>query len=62
MGEKQEKTAVQKMRDLYFGIKNNRTPSKKLTDLMKDHKKKTSSEEADKNKKVARPFTPEAGA
>lgn len=38
MGEKQEKTAVQKMRDLYFGIKNNRTPSKKLTDLIKKNK------------------------
>lgn len=38
MSEKKERTAVQKMRELYFGIKNNRTPSKKLTDLMKKNK------------------------
>lgn len=58
MGKQEEKSGVQKLRERYYSIKNNLKPSKELIDaLIKSGKLKQP-----KEKKVARPYTPEAGA
>jgi hypothetical protein len=58
MGQQEEKSGVQKLRERYNSIKNNPKPSKELIDaLIKSGKLKQP-----KDKKVAKPYTPEAGA
>jgi hypothetical protein len=58
MGQQEEKSGVQKLRERYYSIKNNLKPSKDLIDaLIKSGKLKQP-----KGKKVASPYTPEAGA
>lgn len=59
MGQQEEKSGVQKLRERHEKIKNSLKPSKKLIDaLIKSGKIKR---EEDEDKKVARPFKPEAG-
>lgn len=58
MSQQEEKSGVQKLRERYYSIKNNLKPSKELIDvLIKSGKLKQP-----KDKNVARPYTPEAGA
>lgn len=58
MGQQEDKSGVQKLRERYYSIKNNLKPSKELINaLIKSGKLKQP-----KDKKVARPYTPEAGA
>jgi hypothetical protein len=58
MSQQEEKSGVQKLRERYYSIKNNLKQSKELIDaLIKSGKLKQP-----KDKKVARPYTPEAGA
>lgn len=60
MDQQEEKSAVQKMKELHEEIKKSLKPSKELIDaLIKTGKIKP---KEDKDKKVARPCTPEAGA
>jgi hypothetical protein len=59
MSKQEEKLAVQKMRELHEEIRKGLKPSNELIDaLIKSGKVKRKDE---KDKKVARPFTPEAG-
>ncbi|HXH74383.1 MAG TPA: hypothetical protein VNJ08_05435 [Bacteriovoracaceae bacterium] len=61
MSKQEEKSGVQKMRERHERIKKSIKPSKELVEIFsKKEKPKTKNENA-KNK-VARPFTPEAGA
>ena len=60
MSAQKEKSGVQKMRELHEEIKENIKPSEELIDaLVKTGKIKRKD---DSDKKVARPYTPEAGA
>lgn len=60
MSEQKKKTAVQELRELHHEIKKGLKPSKELIDaLLKSGKVKR---KVEPEKKVARPFTPEAGA
>ena len=57
MGQQEEKSGVQKLRERHERIKKSLKPSNQLIDaLIKTGKLKP------KDKKVARPYTPEAGA
>jgi len=59
MGQQEEKSGVQKLRERHEKIKNSLKPSKELIDaLIKSGKIKR---EEDEGKKVARSFKPEAG-
>lgn len=60
MSTQEEKSGVQKMRELHEEIRKNIKPSKELIEtLIKTGKVKIKDEP---EKKVARPLTPEAGA
>ena len=59
MSSQEEKSGVQKMRELHQKIRESIKPSNELIDaLIKSGKVKRKDE---KDKKVAKPFTPEAG-
>lgn len=59
MSNQEEKSGVQKMRELHEAIRKSLKPSKELIDaLIKSGKIKRKDEQ---DKKVAKPFTPEAG-
>ena len=60
MSEEKSKTAVQEMRELHEEIKKSLKPSKDLINALIKSGKLKNKDETDK--KVARPYTPEAGA
>jgi hypothetical protein len=62
MGQQEEKSGVQKLRDLHYEIKKSLKPSKELIDALIRSGKLKPKKENDKDNKVARPYTPEAGA
>jgi hypothetical protein len=57
----QEKTAGQVLRERFWAIKKSIKPSKELLEIFQK-KEKSPTEKENPKKKVARPFTPEAGA
>ena len=57
--KKNEKTAVQKMRERYYEIKKNIKPPKELYDILKKKDQTPSKEERESDKKIAK--NPEAG-
>ena len=59
--EQKEKSGVQKLRERFWNIKKGIKPSKELTELMEEYAKKHDEQEKEQ-KKVARPYSPEAGA
>ena len=59
MSEEKKKTAVQEMRELHEKIRNNIEVPQELIDILIKTGKVKRKDETDK--KVARPFTPEAG-
>ena len=60
MSEEKSKTAVQEMRELHEEIKKSLKPSKDLINALIKSGKLKNKDETDK--KVARPYAPEAGA
>ena len=52
----EKKTAVAKLRDRYYSIKNSIKPSEKLKEILE--KDKQSERKDDENKKVARSYSP----
>ncbi len=60
MSKQEEKSGVQKMRELHEEIKNSLKPSKELIDALIKTGKLKPKDKTDK--KVARPYSPEAGA
>ncbi|MFP5492194.1 MAG: hypothetical protein ACLGG0_11890 [Bacteriovoracia bacterium] len=60
MGQQEEKSGVQKLRELHYEIKKSLKPSQELIDaLIRTGKLKPKKE---KDKKVARHYNPEAGS
>jgi hypothetical protein len=60
MSEQKKKSAAQEMRELHEEIKKSLKPSKELINALIKSGKMKKKDETDK--KVARPYTPEAGA
>jgi hypothetical protein len=61
MSQQEEKSCVKKMRERHERIKQSIKPSKELVEIF-SKKENLKSDTHNINKKVARPFTPEAGA
>lgn len=62
--KKPEKTAVAKLREIYFEMRKNRKPSRTLLDILEEKKPETSKNNSEttpkSNKKVASPRTTES--
>jgi hypothetical protein len=58
----EEKTAGQKLRERFWNIKKSIKPSKELTETMEEYARQYDEQLEKDKKKVARPYSPEAGA